>query len=73
MKGNMKKKSIACLIVIAAIVAVVIFTGCVGSTYDVEYSIDGGPQLLVNVSGPADDLAIILTDPEGLSHYVVLS
>lgn len=83
MKGKMKKKGIAGLIVIAAIAMVVIFAGCVGSPYHVEYSIDGGygrlqlfglrPQLLVNVSGPADDLAIILTDPEENTHIAYIS
>ena len=71
----MKKKPIAGLIAIAAIVAVVIFAGCVGSPYHVEYSIKGEyvPQLLVNVSGPADDLAVILTDPEGDTHIAHIS
>ena len=72
----MKKETIAGLIAIAAIVVAVIFAGCVGSPYHVEYSIEGGyggPQLLVNVSGPADDLAIILTDPEEDTHIAYIS
>ena len=71
----MKNRNIVSLIAISAIAAVVIFAGCMGSPYDVEYSMDCGycPQLLVNVSGPADDLAIILTDPEDDTHIAQIS
>ena len=72
----MKNENIASLIAMSAIATVVIFAGCVGSDYNVEYSIDGGygyPRLLVNVSGPADDLAIILTDPEENTHIAYIS
>ena len=71
----MKNGNIASLIAIVSIAAVVIFAGCMGSPYDVEYSMDCGycPQLLVNVSGPADDLAIILTDPEDNTHIAQIS
>lgn len=71
----MKNGNIASLITIVSIAAVVIFAGCMGSPYDVEYSMDCGygPQLLVNVSGPADDLAIILTDPEDNTHIAHIS
>lgn len=72
----MKNENIASLIAMSAIATVVIFAGCVGSDYTVEYSIGGGygyPRLLVNVSGPADDLAIILTDPEENTHIAYIS
>ena len=72
----MKKKPIAGLIAIAAIVAVVIFAGCVEkSSYRVEYSpiAEPFPRLLVNVSGPSDDLAIILTNPEEYTDIAYIS
>jgi len=63
----MKKKAIAGLIAIVVIAAVMTFVGCVEtSLYSVKYSLaeeSGG--LTVNVSGPADDLAILLTNPKG--------
>lgn len=74
----MEKKTIAGLIAIVAIVAVVIFSlGCVEkSSYQVEYSaIAKGsyPKLMVDVSGPADDLAIILTNPEEYTDVAHIS
>lgn len=74
----MERKTIVGLIAIAA---VAMFAGCMGSTYQVEYSPSGyyspfgsyQPLLLVNVSGPADDLAIILTDPEEDTHIKHIS
>ena len=72
----MKKETIAGLIAIAAIVAVVIFAGCVEkSSYRVEYSpiAEPFPRLLVNVSGPSDDLAIILTNPEEYTDIAYIS
>ena len=71
MKGKMKEKSIAGLIVIAAIVAVVIFTGCVGK-YSVDSAVDDG-SLAVNMSGPAEDLAVIFTNPEGYTSIRYIS
>ena len=71
MNGKMKKKSIAGLIAIAAIIAVVIFTGCVGK-YSVDSVVVEG-YLDVNVSGPAEDLAVILTNPEGYTDIKYIS
>lgn len=69
----MKKKTIVGLIAIAAIVAVVIFAGCIEtSLYGVEYAWeynDGysweSAYLAVNITGPADDIAVIVTNPTG--------
>ncbi|GEM_PF-4640101 len=71
----MERKTIVGLIAVVAIVAVVvvmIFAGFTGyieiSPYSVEYSLGlyyARPVLTVNVSGPANDMAIILTNPEG--------
>lgn len=73
----MKKKNMVTLIAIAAIVAVVIFAGCVEkSSYRVDYSAvakGGYPKLMVNVSGPADDLAIIFTNPEEYTDIAYIS
>jgi hypothetical protein len=67
----MKRKTIAGLIAIAAIVAVVIFTGCVGK-YSVDSAVAEG-YLDVDVSGPAEDLAVILTNPEGYTDIEYIS
>ena len=73
----MKNGTIVSLIVIAAIVAVVTFAGCVEtSSYSVEYSaVAKGHYGMLNVklSGPAEDLAIMLTNPEGETDIEYIS